>query len=202
MQYASSRPAWHRLVNVPPGSAGRSGRHPTRAQAAVVPPSLSVFVWAIGPVANRAMSPLPGHRLRAAAGGHRGEGPAVAGAAAAEGFVPRIEFETYSPASIRELVAAGLGVAPLARSATERPGPAIGVCELARPPEHPPIGLIRCRARPLPPAARAFWDHLAATADGAEGGARERPLAGRESRIRARQAVAKRPGRQRIRVAS
>jgi LysR family transcriptional activator of glutamate synthase operon len=88
----------------------------------------------------------------------------LTGAAAAEGFVPRIEFETYSPASIRELVAAGLGVALLARSATERPGPTIGVCELARPPKHPPIGLIRSRARPLPPAARAFWDHLAATA--------------------------------------
>ena len=94
----------------------------------------------------------------------------LAGAAAAEGFVPRIEFETYSPASIRELVAAGLGVALLARSAAERPGPAVGVCELARPPEHPPIGLIRARSRPLLPAARAFWDHLAAAAGGASGG--------------------------------
>ena len=102
----------------------------------------------------------------------------LADAAAAEGFVPRIEFETYSPASIRELVAAGLGVALLARSATERPGPAIGVCELARPPEHPPIGLIRSRARPLPPAARAFWNHLAATAEGAGGGARATPGGG------------------------
>ena len=73
------------------------------------------------------------------------------------------------------LVAAGLGVALLARSATERPGPAIGVCELARPPEHPPIGLIRSHARPLPPAARAFWDHLAATAEGAGGGPRAAP---------------------------
>jgi LysR family transcriptional activator of glutamate synthase operon len=94
----------------------------------------------------------------------------LTGAAVAEGFVPRIEFETYSPASIRELVAAGLGVALLARSAAERPGPAVGVCELARPPEHPPIGLIRARGRPLLPAARAFWDHLAATAGGAGGG--------------------------------
>jgi DNA-binding transcriptional LysR family regulator len=102
----------------------------------------------------------------------------LAGAAAAEGFVPRVEFETYGPASIRELVAAGLGVALLARSATERPGPAIGVCELARPPEHPPIGLIRFRARPLPPAARAFWDHLAANAEGAGGGPREAPGGG------------------------
>ena len=65
---------------------------------------------------------------------------------------------------------AGLGVALLARPAAERPGPPVGVCELACPPEHPPIGLIRARARPLLPAARAFWDHLAATAGGTGGG--------------------------------
>jgi hypothetical protein len=34
-------------------------------------------------------------------------------------------------------VSAGLGVALLARSAAAGPGPAIGVCELARSPEHP-----------------------------------------------------------------
>ena len=91
-------------------------------------------------------------------------------AAAAEGFVPRIEFETYSPASMRELVSAGLGVALLARSAAEGPGPAIGVCELARAPEHPPIGLIHARGRPLTPAARAFGDHLARAAAPAAAG--------------------------------
>jgi LysR family transcriptional regulator, transcription activator of glutamate synthase operon len=80
--------------------------------------------------------------------------------AAAEGFVPRIEFETYSPASIRELVAAGLGVALLAASAARTPGPAIGVHRLDRPPWHPPIGLIRARGRPLTPAAKAFGDHV------------------------------------------
>jgi len=53
--------------------------------------------------------------------------------------------------------------------------PAIGVCELARPPDHPPIGLIRSRARPLLPAARAFWDHLAATAGEAGGAPRAAP---------------------------
>jgi len=82
-------------------------------------------------------------------------------AAAAEGFVPRVEFETYSPASIRELVAAGLGVALLAGSAARAPGPPIAVHHLARPPRHPPIGLIRARGRRLAPAARAFGDHLA-----------------------------------------
>jgi DNA-binding transcriptional LysR family regulator len=94
----------------------------------------------------------------------------LAAAAAAEGFVPRVEFETYSPASIRELVSAGLGVALLARSAAEGPGPAIGVCELARSPGHPAIGLIRARERPLTPAARAFAGHLAQTAGRAAGG--------------------------------
>ena len=99
----------------------------------------------------------------------------LADAAVAEGFVPRVEFETYSPASIRDLVSAGLGVALLARSAAAGPGPAIGVCELARAPEHPPIGLIHTRERPLTPAARAFADHLAGAAGPAPGG---RPLAG------------------------
>ncbi len=98
----------------------------------------------------------------------------LTGAAAAEGFVPRVEFETYSPASIRDLVSAGLGVALLARSAAGGPGPAIGVCELARAPEHPSIGLIRARGRPLTPAARAFADHLAQTA----GTARQQAPAG------------------------
>jgi DNA-binding transcriptional LysR family regulator len=85
----------------------------------------------------------------------------LTGAAAAEGFVPRVEFETYSPASIRDLVSAGLGVALLARSAAAGPGPAIGVCELDRAPEYPPIGLIHTRERSLTPAARAFAGHLA-----------------------------------------
>src|SRR6516164_3834796 len=102
----------------------------------------------------------PGHPLAA-----RGNVPlAAADAAVAEGFVPRVEFETYSPASIRDLVSAGLGVALLARSAAEGPGPAIGVCELARAPEHPSIGLIRASGRRLTPAARAFAGHLAQAA--------------------------------------
>ena len=94
--------------------------------------------------------------LRAGSGLHG----ILCAAAAADGFVPRIEFETYSPASIRELVAAGLGVALLATSAARAPGPAIGVHRLDRPPWHPPIGLIRARGRPLTPAAKAFADHI------------------------------------------
>jgi LysR family transcriptional regulator, transcription activator of glutamate synthase operon len=85
-------------------------------------------------------------------------------AAAAEGFVPRIQFETYNPASMRDLVAAGLGVALIAGSAAAAPGPPIAVFQLERAPRHPPIGLIRQRGRPLTPAAQAFGTHLARAA--------------------------------------
>lgn len=84
-------------------------------------------------------------------------------AALADGFVPRIELQTQSPASIRELVAAGLGVALLARSATQDPGPPIAVHRLKRAPKHPPIGLIHRRSPALTPAARAFHDDFLAS---------------------------------------
>jgi LysR family transcriptional activator of glutamate synthase operon len=87
-------------------------------------------------------------------------------AAAADGFVPRIEFETFSPASIRELVAAGLGVALLAASSARAPGPPIEVCELASPPSHPPISVITLRGVTLPPAPNAFHAELRALRDG------------------------------------
>lgn len=81
-------------------------------------------------------------------------------AAAVEGFVPRIEFETYSPASIRELVASGLGVALLAASTGHAPGPVIAVHRLAAPPWHPPISVITLRETISPAAPRAFHAHL------------------------------------------
>lgn len=81
-------------------------------------------------------------------------------AAEAAGFVPRIEFEAYSPASIRELVAAGLGVALLANSAARSPGPAVAVVPLDPAPEHPPISVITLRQRKLPAAPAAFRAHL------------------------------------------
>ena len=68
-------------------------------------------------------------------------------AAAAEGFVPRIPFETHSPASVCELVAAGLGVALLAGSSARAAGEAIDVHPLRAELAHPPIGLVRA-ARP------------------------------------------------------
>ena len=81
-------------------------------------------------------------------------------AASAAGFAARVQFETPSPASIRELVSAGLGVALLARSAAERPGPPITVCHLDPPPPHPPIGLIHHRDHRLTAAARTCRRHL------------------------------------------
>lgn len=77
-------------------------------------------------------------------------------AASRAGFTAQVLFETHNPASVRELVGAGLGVALLARSATEAPGAAVTVRALDPPPAHPPIGLIRHRDRRLSAAARAF----------------------------------------------
>lgn len=82
-------------------------------------------------------------------------------AAAAAGYLPRIEFETHGPGSIRELVSAGLGVALLAESAARAAGPRVDMHELHPAPAHPPIGLIRRRERSQLPAARAFGQALA-----------------------------------------
>ena len=87
-------------------------------------------------------------------------------AAAAAGFVPRIEFETYSPASIRELVAAGLGVALVAGSAARAAGPPVEIYPLPHL-SHPAIGLIVLDERPLTPAAGAFRDFLGRSVSGA-----------------------------------
>lgn len=84
----------------------------------------------------------------------------LADAARAAGFTPRIQFETYSAASVRALVAAGLGVALLAESAVRAPGPAVQAHRLRPAPEHPPIGLIEVRGRTPGPAARAWRRHL------------------------------------------
>ena len=85
-------------------------------------------------------------------------------AAAQAGFVPRIDFEADTPAGVRELVAAGLGVALLAESAAVAAGPPIDIHRLADAPAHPPIGCILPRRGPASPATRAFLDHLVATA--------------------------------------
>ncbi len=85
-------------------------------------------------------------------------------AAAAAGFTPRVQFETHSAAGIRDLVAAGLGVALVAASATRRPGPPVALRHPEPPVAHPPIGVIHHRDRRLPPAARACRAHLVALA--------------------------------------
>jgi LysR family transcriptional regulator, transcription activator of glutamate synthase operon len=81
-------------------------------------------------------------------------------AAAAAGFTARIQLETHSPASIRELVAAGLGVALMAESSARAIGPEVQVHRLQPAPPHPPIGLVLLPGRTPGPATRAFQQHL------------------------------------------
>jgi LysR family transcriptional regulator, transcription activator of glutamate synthase operon len=81
-------------------------------------------------------------------------------AAAGAGFTPDVRFETHSPAGIRELVSAGLGVALLAASATTKDGPPVAVRPVRPAPAHPPIGLIHHRDRRLPATAEALRRHL------------------------------------------
>jgi DNA-binding transcriptional LysR family regulator len=87
-------------------------------------------------------------------------------AAQRAGFTPAVPFETHSAASIRDLVAAGLGVAILARSAATAPGPPITVHAPQPAIPHPPIAVIHRRDRPLAPAARAFRRHVIEQATG------------------------------------
>ena len=82
----------------------------------------------------------------------------------AAGVTPHVRFEASDPAGVRDLVAAGLGVALLARSAATRPGPAVAVRIPEPVPPHPPIGVIRRHDRGLTPAAGACVSHLTATA--------------------------------------
>jgi len=114
-----------------------------------------------GPLPLRAARDEPFVCLRPGSGLHA----ILLDAAAAAGFTPHIPFQTHSPASIRELVAAGLGVALLAGSAAHGPGPAIAARPLRPSVAHPPVGLIRARHRPLGPAARAWQQQLAGLPD-------------------------------------
>jgi LysR family transcriptional activator of glutamate synthase operon len=89
----------------------------------------------------------------------------LAAAAKVEDFEPHVQFETASPTSIRELVSAGLGVALLARSATQAPGPPVTIHALHPAPAHPPIGVIHHRDRRLSPAAQTCRRHLTAASN-------------------------------------
>ena len=81
------------------------------------------------------------------------------------GIKARVDFETSGPMAMRELVAAGLGVALCARSTAESAGPPVHVRDVKGLPAHPPIGLIRLRASELEAPAQALWRHLAEVAN-------------------------------------
>lgn len=79
-------------------------------------------------------------------------------ATAEHGFEPQIPFQASTPTGVRELVAAGLGIALLAESAALSPGPPVDVHHLKPAPRHPPIGSIRMQTRTDTPTVRA-WHH-------------------------------------------
>ena len=73
--------------------------------------------------------------------------------AEAAGFTPRVPFETTNLPRLRDLVAHGLGVALVARSVAEAPGPPVVVHPVAPAPILRPVGLLH--RDPLGPAAAA-----------------------------------------------
>ncbi|MFI7127291.1 LysR substrate-binding domain-containing protein [Nonomuraea sp. NPDC050153] len=85
---------------------------------------------------------------------------------AAAGFVPRIAFEGQETETVRGLVAAGLGVAVLPRSAhpaTDATAAPSGVVEIPLSPAlYRTIGVSWLQDARLPPAVRAFRDHARA----------------------------------------
>lgn len=86
-------------------------------------------------------------------------------ATAAERFEPRVDFQTHGPASIRELVAAGLGVALLAGSVARARGPLVETLTLDPPVAHPPIAVITPADRSPSAAASEFVACLRSVAD-------------------------------------
>ena len=90
-------------------------------------------------------------------------------ACAQQGFKPNIAFEAQSPAGVRSLVAEGLGVALLARSAAVAPGPPVRIHEPEPAVPHPPIGLYTVLAQPLAPAVESFRQLVAERAARAAG---------------------------------
>jgi len=128
-----------------------AARHLVDEQVVLALPPGRAAVRQLGEVAGEPFVCLPaGSGLRAI----------LDRAGEAAGFTPRVQFETHSAASIRELVAAGLAVALLARSAAVCAGPAVTVVRLEPAPPHPAIGLIHHRDRPLSAAARACRQEL------------------------------------------
>lgn len=87
---------------------------------------------------------------------------AVARAALAAGFAPRIAFEVHELARTRAIVAAGLGVAILPRSDAQAPGPAVAAVELVRPALTHAISLAWRAGRQHSPAAQALLEQARA----------------------------------------
>lgn len=75
--------------------------------------------------------------------------------AAEAGFVAHVPFEDVNLTRIRDLVAHGLGVALLARSVADAPGPPVVTHPLLPTGLRRRVGLLHHRHRPLPAAARA-----------------------------------------------
>lgn len=75
-------------------------------------------------------------------------------ACAAAGFSPTVRYETTIVPQLRELVSHGLGVALLARSIADAPGPPVAVHPVSPTPISRPVGLLWLRDRPLGHAAR------------------------------------------------
>ncbi len=77
--------------------------------------------------------------------------------AAAAGFAPHVPFETTSLPRLRDLVAHGLGVALVARSVAEAPGPPVAAHEVAPERLWRPVGLMhRGSLGPAAAACRTF----------------------------------------------
>jgi LysR family transcriptional activator of glutamate synthase operon len=88
--------------------------------------------------------------------------------AARAGFQLRIAFETNQPDRMRALAAAGLAIAVLPRSETERPGPAVAAVPFEEAEFRHTVHLSWRTGRHHSPAARAFIDlALGAPPDGA-----------------------------------
>lgn len=111
----------------------------------------------------RQVSELPFVCLRSGSGLHA----ILTGYADEHGIPVRVDFETHSPNSIRELVSAGMGVALVARSSAVEPGYPVQVHDLDEAPPHPPICAFLSRRNQPSAAATAFfrWLH----AEGADG---------------------------------
>lgn len=87
----------------------------------------------------------------------------VAGLADRLGCAFPVHFEAPAPDSVRGMVAAGLGVALMAASAVEGPGPPVDVHAITPAVAHPPFGILRRADVPPGPAADAFHRHVLQT---------------------------------------